>query len=108
MAGLLTAPGCSARRCAISPGRAGAGWDYRAASESATYSRTLGRLRCADVMSREPISMQFGTSLNEAWELMRVRKVKALPVTDRAHRIVGIITQSDLVRAVYRAVQPAG
>ena len=59
-------------------------------------------------MSREPISMQFGTPPNEAWELMRVRKVKALPVTDRAQRSVGIITQSDLVRAVYRAVRPTG
>ena len=87
MAGLLTAQGCSPRRCAISP---------------------MGRLRCADVMSREPISMQFGTPLNEAWELMRVRKVKSLPVTDRAQRGVGIITQSDPGRALYVAVQPAG
>ena len=69
-------------------------------AESAAYSRTLGQLRCADVMSREPISVQFGTPLNEAWELMRVRKVKALPVTDRAQRIVGIITVADFMRSV--------
>ena len=69
-------------------------------AESAAYSRNLGQLRCADVMSREPISVQFGTPLNEAWELMRTRKIKALPVTDRAQRIAGIVTVADFMRSV--------
>ena len=69
-------------------------------AEAAAYSRNLGQLRCADVMSKEPLSVQFGTPLNEAWELMRTRKVKALPVTDRARRIAGIITVADFMRSV--------
>ena len=69
-------------------------------AESAAYSRNLGQLRCTDVMSKEPLSVQFGTPLNEAWELMRTRKVKALPVTDRARRIAGIITVADFMRSV--------
>ena len=44
-------------------------------AESSAYSRNLGQLRCADVMSKEPLSVQFGTPLNEAWELMRTRRI---------------------------------
>jgi CBS domain-containing membrane protein len=69
-------------------------------AESAAYWRNLGQLRCADVMSSEPISVQFGTPLSEAWELMRSRKIKALPVIDRAERIVGIVTMADFMRSV--------
>ncbi|MCW3005290.1 MAG: putative rane protein [Conexibacter sp.] len=69
-------------------------------AESAAYARNMGQLRCADVMSKEPVAVQFGTPLNEAWELMRTRKIKALPVTDRARRIVGIVTVADFMRSV--------
>ena len=69
-------------------------------AESAAYARNLGQLRCDEVMSRDPVAVQFGTPLNEAWELLRKRKVKALPVTDRARRIVGIITVADFMRSV--------
>ncbi|MBC7467916.1 MAG: CBS domain-containing protein, partial [Ramlibacter sp.] len=31
-----------------------------------------------------------------------------IPIINSEQRLVGIITQSDLVRALYRAVQPAG
>lgn len=68
-------------------------------AEAAAYWRNLGQLRCADVMSRDPISVQFGTPLNGAWELLRKHKIKALPVTDRARRIVGIVTVADFMRS---------
>jgi CBS domain-containing membrane protein len=67
-------------------------------AEVAAYQRTLGGLRCADVMSREPVSVQFGTSLQDAWQLMRERRIKALPVLDRAQRIAGIVTMADFIR----------
>jgi CBS domain-containing membrane protein len=60
----------------------------------------MGQLRCEDVMSKDPVVVQFGTPLKEAWELLRKRRVKALPVTDRARRIVGIITVADFMRSV--------
>jgi CBS domain-containing membrane protein len=69
-------------------------------AESAAYWRNLGQLRCSDIMSREPVAVQFGTLLNEAWALMRARGIKALPVTDRARRIVGIVTMADFMRSV--------
>ena len=67
-------------------------------AESAAYQRTLGDLRCEDVMSRSPHAVEFGSSLSEAWELMRRHHVKALPVVDRSRCVVGIITLADFLR----------
>ena len=40
-------------------------------AEMAAYQRKLGAMRCGEVMSRAPVSVQFGTPLQEAWDLMR-------------------------------------
>lgn len=69
-------------------------------AELAAYQRNLGDLRCADIMSPDPLAVQFGTPLDEAWRLMRQRNVKALPVIDRSQRIVGIITVADFMRQI--------
>ncbi|MBU7574788.1 MAG: HPP family protein [Hydrogenophaga sp.] len=67
-------------------------------AESAAYQRNFGSLRCGDIMTPEPIAVSFGTPLREAWGLMRQHRIKALPVVDRARRIVGIVTVSDFMR----------
>ncbi len=67
-------------------------------AEAAAYQRNFGQLQCRDIMSRAPWTVQFGTPLGEAWALMRERRVKALPVIDRAQRIVGIVTVADFMR----------
>ena len=69
-------------------------------AELAAYQRNLGELRCADIMSPDPLAVQFGTHLNEAWRLMRQRHIKALPVIDRSRRIVGIVTAADFMRQI--------
>lgn len=67
-------------------------------AETAAYERKLGALRCEDVMTRDPIAVEFGTPLADAWALMRKRGIKALPVTDKARRIAGIVTVADFMR----------
>ncbi len=67
-------------------------------AEDAAYDRSLGELHCADIMSRDPIAVEYGTPLEEAWILMRQRRFKALPVIDRARRVIGIITIADFMR----------
>jgi CBS domain-containing membrane protein len=67
-------------------------------AESAAYERRFGDLRCRDIMSRDLLSVQFGTPLAEAWQQMRARRVKAVPVTDKARRIVGILTVADFMK----------
>jgi CBS domain-containing membrane protein len=67
-------------------------------TELESYKRRLGTLHCRDIMSRDPISVEFGTPLQEAWMLMKQRQIKALPVTDRTGRVVGIVTRADFFR----------
>ncbi|QSI29930.1 CBS domain-containing protein [Variovorax sp. RKNM96] len=67
-------------------------------TELESYKRRLGTLDCADIMSLNPISVEFGTPLQEAWALMHEKRIKALPVTDRTRRVVGIVTQADFFR----------
>ena len=67
-------------------------------AELASYQRNLGELRCADLMLRDPPAVQFGTSLSDAWKLMRQQHLKVLPVIDRTHRIVGIVAAADFLR----------
>jgi CBS domain-containing membrane protein len=67
-------------------------------AEGAAYDRNLGELRCTDIMSREPVAVEYGTPLEEAWTLMRLRRIKALPVIDKSRRVIGIITTADFMR----------
>jgi CBS domain-containing membrane protein len=67
-------------------------------AEMAAYRRNLGEIRCADIMTRDPVAVEFGTPLVDAWQLMQQRRIKALPVIDRARRIVGILTLADFMR----------
>lgn len=67
-------------------------------AEMASYQRRLGALRCGEVMTRDPVSVPFGASLQEAWDTMRSRRIKALPVVDRAGRVAGIVTGADFMR----------
>lgn len=67
-------------------------------TELNAYQRLFGDLTCADVMSRDPLSVPFGESLDRVWALMRSRRVKALPVLDRTGRLAGIVTQADFLR----------
>ena len=69
------------------------------AAESEAYRRRLGELTCTDVMSREVLSVEIGASLQDAWTLLRDHRVKALPVVDRARRVVGVVTVADFMRA---------
>jgi len=62
------------------------------------YRRKMGEIRCADIMSRDLVTAEFGTDLEEAWAQLRYHKIKAIPVIDRARRVVGIITLVDFLK----------
>ena len=66
----------------------------------AAFQRTLGELRCADIMTRPPLAVEPAVELKEAWALMRREQVKALPVVDEEQRVTGIVTRSDFMRLV--------
>ena len=63
---------------------------------SHAYERHEQR-RCGDIMTASVVSVEFGTSLNEAWILLRQHHVKALPVVDRARRVIGMISADNFL-----------
>jgi CBS domain-containing membrane protein len=69
------------------------------AAELEGHRRRLGDIRCRDVMSAGIVTVEYGSALQEAWDLMRTRGIKALPVLDRGRRIIGILTLADYLRA---------
>ncbi|MES2352534.1 MAG: HPP family protein [Pseudomonadota bacterium] len=66
-------------------------------TEQRAYQRRFGIIACADIMSRDIVNAEFGTPLEEAWQLMRMHRVAALPVLNRARRVIGIVTQTDFL-----------
>ena len=66
-------------------------------TEQRAYQRRFGVITCADIMSRDIVSAEFGTELEPAWQLMRNHRVVALPVLNRARRVIGIVTQTDFL-----------
>lgn len=69
---------------------------YNLAVDNA-FTRHMG-LSCGDVMSRDVVTVEFGTELEEAWTRLRAHKVKALPVVDRFGTLIGILTVADFLR----------
>lgn len=72
-------------------------------AQANAYARTMGALTCRDAMTANPRSVEPGTPLQAAWQLMHAHSIKALPVVDTQRRIVGIVTLSDFVR---RTMEP--
>ncbi|WP_027169482.1 CBS domain-containing protein [Mesorhizobium sp. WSM3224] len=70
------------------------------------YVHTTGR-RVGDVMTTDVISAPPGASLAEIVELMANHDIKNVPILDQ-DRMVGIITRSDLLRALLRILPKSG
>jgi len=67
-------------------------------TEMQSYRRRFGEITCADIMSHDVMSVEFATTLEEAWGLLRQHRIKALPVIDRARRVIGIVTLVDFLK----------
>jgi CBS domain-containing protein len=81
----------------------------RVLSESLDAGRPTG-LAVRDVMQREVVTVQPETSLIEALRLMRQHRIGCLPVVDREHCLVGIVTEHDFMAIaeplLERALEP--
>jgi acetoin utilization protein AcuB len=64
--------------------------------------RLLSEVRLRDMMSAPAISVGLDTELEEAARVMAEKKLGSLPVVDRG-RIVGIVTETDLLRRIVGA-----
>lgn len=54
-------------------------------------------LRVADLMTLDPVSVPIDATVEEAEMLLRANHVSGLPVVDADGRLVGVISQTDLL-----------
>lgn len=67
-------------------------------AQQKAYSRKFGEVRCIDIMSRDVKTVSAQTDLEEAWALLRLHKVKLLPVVDEHNEVIGIISLVDFLK----------
>ena len=60
--------------------------------------------RCAEIMTTEVLSVEFGTELNEAWALMQEHHLHGLPVIDAGRHVIGVLTMENFLRHVHADV----
>ena len=77
------------------------------------YSRALQRshthalcgICCCDAMSQPAIYVEYGTELEETWQLFERHRIRGLPVVDAFQRVLGIVTVSDFVHMASEAAE---
>lgn len=75
-------------------------------AHSAERDRELfHRLRARDVMVRDVVTISPETSLTAAAKLMLERRIGCLPVIDSSNVLQGILTSSDIVATIGRAIK---
>lgn len=65
-----------------------------------SFKRYRGNITCADIMVKNILTVEYGTEVEEAWNIMHSEKLKAMPVIDRARRVIGIITWNDFFKFI--------
>jgi acetoin utilization protein AcuB len=60
----------------------------------------ISKIKVGELMSKKPITVPFDYSLEEAAEILLKNKINGVPVVDYEGSIVGVITQTDLQKAL--------
>jgi CBS domain-containing membrane protein len=68
------------------------------ATEMKAYERRFGIITCGEIMSKDVITLDFSSDLKEAWRTLRHHKLHALPVLNKARRVIGIVSQGDFLK----------
>lgn len=68
-------------------------------AELHAYRRRFGEITCADMMSRDVVTVTSDMPLAGAWRLLRQHDIRALPVIDTAGRIIGMVSDAELMKS---------
>lgn len=60
-------------------------------------ARHTAALRCADLMSRDVVTIDPHAPVAEAWQRLMRHRLRALPVVDGAQRVLGVVSLRDLL-----------
>ena len=63
----------------------------------------LTKVKIRQIMTRKPLTINQDASVVEAADLMLSQKIGGLPVVDEAGKVVGIFTETDMLRTVAEA-----
>jgi len=63
-------------------------------------ARAHDGVSCADVMSRDLITVGADTGLQEAWRKLHRHRLRALPVIDGDHRVLGVVALRDFLKRI--------
>lgn len=66
--------------------------------EMVAAKRKMREITCGDIMSRDLVTAEYGTELEEVWAQLRYHRVKVMPVIDRARRVIGIVSLVDFIK----------
>lgn len=61
------------------------------------HTAQLGQLKCRNIMSQPVVTVSYGTSLQEVWELFESHHIRGVPVVNMANRVEGMVTVSDFI-----------
>jgi len=62
----------------------------------------FGDIPLSELMSKPLITIQPGASLKDAVVLMQQKDIRRLPIIDKDGRLVGIITEKDILRVIFK------
>jgi acetoin utilization protein AcuB len=60
----------------------------------------LSRIKVGDVMSRAPVTVPLDYTVEETADVLLRNEVSGVAVVDRDHRVIGVITQTDINRVL--------
>jgi len=60
----------------------------------------ISKIKVSDIMSKNPITIPFDYTIEEAAELMLKHKISGLPVTDHEGGLVGTLTKTDIFKCI--------
>ena len=72
---------------------------YRFFEKTPAEKEKIAAIKVKDIMARDPITISPAFTIQDALLLIQNSKVGALPVVDEDHRLKGIISVRDLLRA---------
>jgi CBS domain-containing membrane protein len=64
------------------------------------FERFQGNVTCGGIMVKNVLAVEYGTEVEEAWNIMLNENLKAMPVIDRSRRVIGIVTWNDFFKCV--------
>jgi CBS domain-containing membrane protein len=68
-------------------------------TEARVFNRRFGEVRCADIMSRDVLTLSPDTSIREAHDSLFTHRLNAMPVVGLHGELLGLLTLHDLLRA---------